>query len=333
MSEQKRVTRRRILYASVGGVAALGLGAGWWLTRSPRVEDSEGWSELTPMPGPRGEMKGAELDGEIYVPGGLTGMGNSTDRFERYDPEADEWVELAPMPEPRNHHATVSIDDHVFVLGGNDEFTGSPRDDVFVYDPGADEWETVTPMPDGRWGNDAVAYEGRIYVVGGAYRDGPLDVLIYDPEGDEWERGAPIPTETEHTAVEVYDGEIWTVSGRWDFENIHAVSVYSPEEDEWREGPPVSKARSGTASAVLDDGLHVAGGENPDTSEGWVTDTHELYDTETGEWREEAPLPLPLHGSASVENDGRMFVIGGAWRHGMQSVSAWSDRVFVFDPS
>lgn len=330
--ENKRFTRRRILYATAGGVGVLAAGIGWWLTRSPPVEESEGWSEVTPMPGPRGEMKGAALDGGIYVPGGLVGQGDSTDRFERYDPDADGWTELAPMPEPRNHHATVAVGGRVFVIGGNNDFGAPPQSDAFAYDPEADEWEQRSSMPDGRWGNDAVAYDGRVYVVGGDYRDGPLDVLVYDPDADDWERGATMPQETEHTAVEVYDGEIWAVSGRWGGENVRDVSVYDPEEDEWREGAPVSKARSGTASAVLSDELHLAGGENPDTSDGWVTDSHEVYGSDADEWREGPPLPLPLHGAASVEHEGRMYVVGGAWRHGLRSVTAWSDRVFVFEP-
>ena len=330
--ENERFTRRRLLYAVAGGGGVLSAGVGWWVMRSPPVGESEGWSELSSMPGPRGEMKGASLDDGIYVPGGLVGQGDSTDRFERYDPEADEWTELAPMPEPRNHHATVGVGGRIFVFGGNDDFGGPPQDDAFAYDPEADEWGKRSSTPDGRWGNDAAVYDGRVYVVGGDYREGPLDVLVYDPEGDEWERGATMPTETEHTAVELYDGEIWTVSGRWDGKNIRDVSVYDPEGDEWRDGPPVSKARSGTASAVLGDRLHVAGGENPDTSDGWVTDTHEAYGPDSGDWREEAPIPLPLHGCAAVEHEGRMYVVGGAWRHGIQSVTAWSDRAFVFEP-
>lgn len=330
--ENERFTRRRLLYAVAGGGGVLSAGVGWWVMRSPPVGESEGWSELSSMPGPRGEMKGAALDDGIYVPGGLVGQGDSTDRFERYDPGADEWTELAPMPEPRNHHATVSVKDRIFVFGGNDDFGSPPQDNAFAYDPEADEWGKRSSMPDGRWGNDAAVYDGRVYVVGGDYREGPLDVLVYDPEGDEWERGATMPTETEHTAVELYDGEIWTVSGRWDGKNIRDVSVYDPEGDEWRDGPPVSKARSGTASAVLGDRLHVAGGENPDTSDGWVTDTHEAYGPDSGDWREEAPMPLPLHGCAAVEHEGRMYVVGGAWRHGIQSVTAWSDRAFVFEP-
>ena len=332
MPNEKMITRRRLLYAAGRGTVALAAGGIWWLTRSPSVNESEGWSELAPMPEPRGEMKGATLNDGVYVPGGLVGGGDSTDRLERYDPDADEWTELAPMPEPRNHHATVAVGGKVFVLGGNDDFGGPPQDDVFAYDPEGDEWEQREGVPDGRWGNDAVAYEGRVYVVGGTYRDGPLDVLVYDPEGDDWERGATMPTETEHTAVEVYNGEVWTVSGRWDGENLRDVSVYDPETDEWRECPPVSKARSGTASAVLGDELHVVGGENPNTGDGWVTDSHEVYGSDTDGWHDAPPLPLALHGAASVEHDGKMYVVGGAWRHGLQSVTAWSDRVFVFEP-
>ena len=29
---------------------------------------------------------------------------------------------------------------------------------------------------------------------------------------------------------------------------------------------------------------------------------------------------------------GRLYVIGGAWRQGPWSVTAWSDQVFVYDP-
>lgn len=325
MSDDDRtlLTRRRALVG--GGVLAVG-GATAWTFRPDPVSDSAGWSERARMPTERGEMKGAVLEDRIYVPGGLTGLGDSTARTDVYDPNADEWKRGSSMPEPLNHHAAAALDGTLYVVGGNREFDDPPEDHVFAYDPDADAWTELDPLPEGRWGHELVAYDGRLYVVGGRTTD-THDLLIFD--GEDWDRGPPIPTPRDHLAAEVFEDRILAVSGRWDGENDPTVEAYDPEENEWASIDAEPTARSGTAGAVVDGRFHLGGGEDPSTLTGWTTDAHEVFDGEN--WKDASAVPLPLHGPTALTHDDAVYVIGGAWRHGLFSVTAWSDRTFVYE--
>lgn len=325
--DEPTITRRRVI-AGVALLLAGGLGA--WTFRPAPVDDRERWREAARLPTARGEMKGTVLDGRIYVPGGLEGLGDSVARMDVYDPAADAWQSAASMPEPLNHHAAATLDGTLLVVGGNRRIDDPPEDHVFAYDPAADAWEVRDPLPEGRWGHECVEHDGRLYIVGGE-STGSDDTLIFD--GDSWTRGAAVPTPREHLAAGVLDGGILAVSGRRGGENDPTVERYDPETDEWTRIDAEPTARSGAAGAVLDGAFHLAGGEDPRTVGGWTTDRHETFagDAEEG-WREAPTLPLALHGPAAVAHDGSFYVIGGAWRQGLLSATAWSDRVFVHEP-
>lgn len=293
------------------------------------------------MPSERGEMQAAVLDGRVHVPGGLEGMGESTDRHEVYDVEADEWVSAAAMPEPRNHHAVASVGGEVFAFGGNDNvLTDPPIDDVFAYDPEADEWTARGSMPDGRWGHESAVVDGTVYLVGGE-TDGdpePAPTLAYDPVEDEWERWTPVPTQRDHLSVEAVGGEVIAAGGRgagdaeppFFEEPVDVVEVYDPEADAWSEREPMPESSSGMAAGVSGDDLYLAGGENPSAATGDTYDVHQAYSRSGDEWKLREPLPVESHGQASVVHGGRLYVVGGAERQGFTSPSSWTDRVFVY---
>lgn len=322
------ITRRRVL-ASVGLLVA---GGGAWTFRPAPVTDRAGWREAARLPTARGEMKGAVHDGRLYVPGGLEGLGESLARMDAYDPSADAWESVAPMPEALNHHATAVLDGTLFVVGGNRRIDDPPEPHVFAYDPSADAWEVRDPLPEGRWGHELVAHDGRLHLVGGE-STGSDAALIFD--GDRWSRGASMPTPREHLTAGVLDDRILAVGGRRGGENDPTVEAYDPGTDDWTRIDAEPAAWSGAAGAVVDGTFHLAGGENPATVGGATTDRHETYDGGTGgdaDWQAAQPLPLALHGPTAVALDGAFYVVGGAWRQGLLSATAWSDRVFVHEP-
>ena len=57
------------------------------------------WLTLAPMPDPRQEVGVAELNGKIYVVGGLP----STTRVQEYDPATDTWRFRASLPVAVDH--------------------------------------------------------------------------------------------------------------------------------------------------------------------------------------------------------------------------------------
>lgn len=293
------------------------------------------------MPTERGEMQAAVLDDRIYVPGGLTGWGESTVQHAAYDPEADAWEALAPLPEPRNHHAVAAVDGRVFVLGGNDDVLFDPPSrDVVAYDPDGDRWTDRAPLPDGRWGHEAVVVDGTLFVVGGHVDedDEPADTLAYDSAADAWERRAAVPTQRDHLSVEARGGDVYAAGGRqesptephYSGENVVDHEVFHPDEGAWETLAPLPEPASGMAAGVLGTRLHLTGGEDPSAVGGEVKDVHQVYDPNADAWSTAEPLPVPLHGQASVVHGGRLYVIGGAERQGTFSPQSWSDRVFVY---
>lgn len=326
-----RLSRRRVIALSGGAVA---LGAGAWVFRPAPVSASLGWSTRAAMPSRRGEMKAAALDGRIYVPGGLTGVGGSTNRLDVYDIETDEWTEATGMPRGLNHHGTATLEGQLFVVGGNERFTDPPGRFTYSYDPERDEWAERQALPDGRWGHELLPFADRLYVLGGVPdADDRIDTLVYDPVADAWERAAPMPTRREHVAAATLNDGLVVVSGRWDGENVSSVAVYDPATDRWDERTPIPTPRSGFGAATVDGELYAIGGEDPATFGGWTTDANERYDPNANEWDRHPEIPLAVHGHAVVEVAGLLYVIGGAWRQGLWSVTAWSDRMFVFDPA
>uniref|UniRef100_UPI0025C2E340 Kelch repeat-containing protein n=1 Tax=Halovivax sp. TaxID=1935978 RepID=UPI0025C2E340 len=175
------------------------------------------------------------------------------------------------------------------------------------------------------------AVDDRLYAIGGHTTDSH-DVLTFDPGADVWDRGPPIPTPRDHLAAGVVDDRILAVGGRWDGENVPTVEAYDPDANEWEPVRPEPEPRSGAAGAVVDGRYHLGGGEDPAAVTGWTTDVHEAYDPEEGAWTDAPAVPLPLHGPTAVAHDGAFYVIGGAWRQGLWSATAWSDRTFVYEP-
>jgi N-acetylneuraminic acid mutarotase len=76
------------------------------------------WGELAPLPSPRVGMKGATIDGKIYVAGGNSG-GELFSSVDCYDLDADAWTEAAELSAPRMSHAVTAADNVLYVIGGS----------------------------------------------------------------------------------------------------------------------------------------------------------------------------------------------------------------------
>ena len=112
-------------------------------------------------------MVAVALDGKVYVIGGLTPGGGTTDRVEAYDPGTDSWDEKAPLPKALHHSGATALGGKIYVAGGFVKTGFAPVADVFVYDPSADSWSAGPPMPTARGALAAAAVDGLVYTVGG----------------------------------------------------------------------------------------------------------------------------------------------------------------------
>jgi N-acetylneuraminic acid mutarotase len=226
---------------------------GWYPEDKAWVYDSEAqsWSELPPMPTPRGAHAAVAVGNKIYViggakipsgmdlPDGLTPGGpiELLGTMEVFDIEKNSWLTLKPMTLPRNHHDIASLDGKLYVIGGTvgSCFPSGWAANVSineVYDIATDTWSTRAPMPTARSGIGAAVIDGKIYVIGGeGWVDESGGVFrtneAYDPNSNTWVEKTPMPTARHGFAKGVFDGKLYTISG---VSLMHMFSVVAVNE-------------------------------------------------------------------------------------------------------
>ena len=279
------------------------------------------WQRLARMRFPRSEMPVATLDGLIHVPGGFmeTAQGAAGQAFhEAYDPVADEWFRLADMPEARHHHMAAVVAGRLYVFGGFADAGSSTTigTNTWRYTPGSDEWEALADMPAPVAAGAAVADgDGGILIVGGV--PAGTAVYRYSVADDDWLELPSLQHAREHNAAAVVGDTVYALGGRWEGATLTVVETLAPGAATWSEGPPMVEARSGFAATVWNGIVVVGGGEDLDDLR-TLTSVEVLAD---GAWQMTDPLPVPLHGFAFVEVDGRLFSVGGSRRAGFVSNS------------
>jgi N-acetylneuraminic acid mutarotase len=212
---------------------------GWYPERRAWVYDTgpATWSELPPMPTPRGALSAVAVGTKIYViggagipkgmdlPDGLQGGGPAEmlGTLEVFDTVSRSWAALNPMQTPRNHQGAAYIDGKIYVIGGR---VGSCYSNGFsanvwmneAYDIATDRWSARAPMPTARSGIGVEVVAGKVHVMGG---EGWIEDFggvfrtheVYDPKTDTWERHLRMPTPRHGFATGVLNNRIYAVSG------------------------------------------------------------------------------------------------------------------------
>jgi N-acetylneuraminic acid mutarotase len=317
-----------LVLGGVAYVAALAMS-------NPAPRESAGWTLLATLPTARGETAAAAAGDQLYVIGGLTGLGgDASAEVSVYDPATDAWEAAPAMPSSRHHAAAAGLNGTVYLSGGGPSAGDwTPQPTLWALEAGGATWRDLAPMPEGRLGHRLLAVGAELYVVGGIGETGR--VLVYNVAGDSWSAGAEMPSPSrDHLAAVVVDGEIWTIGGRAGGQNFARVDIYDPGTDTWREGLPLPEATSGAAEGNVDGTILISGGENPGQG-GGVIDRHWLLDTTLGgaaAWQELSPPPLAVHGAHGATLGGRFVIVGGALRQGAFSRFSWTGANQAYRP-
>jgi hypothetical protein len=341
---RSRLRRWLLIPLAVLGVILFIVAFALWLTTPPEREATAGWSEAAAMPVARGEGSaalGAVGEGcneppcpAIIVVGGLSFPFRTESRVDAYLLDEEHWVSLPDLPGARHHLAAAALPDGTVVVSGGapSVVDWSPTDDVWALEPGASGWAVFEPLPEPRWGHRLVAVGDRLVAVGG--QEG--DATFVWSEDDGWTAGAPIPEIRDHLGAVAVDGEVWVIGGR--NEGLtDRVDIYDPDDDAWRSGPALPEPTSGVAVGVIDRTLVAVSGEDDSLLSGGIVRDSWMLDLDNVDagWSALAPPPMDLHGAgdavAGEGDEARLFVLGGASRHGALSALAWNDRVFVLE--
>lgn len=277
----------------------------------------------------RFEAYAAVARGRIYFLGGITGVfgdmstAQPSRRVDVFDPETRAWSTGPELPsDAPKHHLSVAVwNEAIYVLGGFDGILGQRPNEPFLpiavaYVLEGTVWRKLAPPPLARGGATAQAIDGRIYLTGGAPNEGEpsfASLDIYDIASDRWRSGAAMPTAREHLASCAVSGTMIVVGGWKDGPRIAqpVAEQYVPAFDRWVSLPPMGIARGGLAAVAIGSSCHVVGGEDWALPMPGTFTTHEVFETATGRWTTDVPMPTPRHGLGLAWTGGALYAVGG----------------------
>jgi outer membrane protein assembly factor BamB/N-acetylneuraminic acid mutarotase len=262
-----------------------------------------------------------QLDGKIYVVGGLGAAHNTLASVEEYDPATDTWRSLADLPAPRSSLGVVSTYyGKIYAIGGLDS-AGYPTDSVYEYDPWTGVWSSRKSLPAPRADFAAAsARYGNVYIFGGlaGSRD-DTSVLIYDSWGDGWTTlEAPMPRpRARGAAVQGANDRVYLLGGDGYYGSsqgpIAEVDILDALGPVWLSAPPMPTPLALLGAASFNDKIYTLGGVGGDVSDALV----QRYDPETNGWSMDTPMPTGRFGLGAVGMrdwitwESRLFAIGG----------------------
>jgi N-acetylneuraminic acid mutarotase len=290
----------------------------------PELEGT--WTSKSPLPGNISESSVTEMNGNMYLSGGVTGKDTSNKIYE-YDPAADKWTEFATMPVRIHHHTSASVNGILYIIGGamGDQQQDDPiLKEVFAYDSKDGIANQVASLPYKVAAGIAVAFDNHIYLFGGLNKFGTgayySNVLKYDPVADDWTTAGNFERTREHLSAAVDDSLIYIVGGRnYDFTagfiTRPFVDAFNPVTGEWKQLPDLPKATSAGGAGFVKNRLLAVNGEQLNgagvTGHFMINETY-AFSYETNTWIELKAIPMPKHGTnAVVINDVLYFPGGG----------------------
>ena len=243
------------------------------------------WREGTAKPTAVADITGAELFGEIYVPGGQLADGQPTKLVEVYSPANDSWRATTPLPTAVSGGLVLSDGSFLYLFGGWDG--QNYLADAYRFDPAASSWQILPSMDTARAFVTGGVVKGRLYVVGGYDGERPLNECAYFdplPTGDNsdslgsWHRCAPMLLPRAGAGASGLLNKLYVFGGgAFGEEPITYSESYNPDADQWSvvNTPPLSNmpnwANLGIANIEIK--IYAVGGKRGAA----VTDTTFIY--------------------------------------------------------
>src|SRR5438067_5985730 len=126
------------------------------------------WSVAAQMTAERSEIGTAELNGKVYVLGGVALGREDSPINQEFDPATGRWRDLASMPRGTSHVGVATLNGKIYVAGG---FTANvhknPLDQFAEYDVAKDQWRQLAPLSGPRGSVGLAALGGKLHVIGG----------------------------------------------------------------------------------------------------------------------------------------------------------------------
>jgi len=273
------------------------------------------WTTKAPMPTARTGVATGEINGQLYVMGGVSNPPPAfplPTAYEVYDPATNTWATIASAPTSRAYAGAAGIAGKLYVVGGciNSD-CNSTTNILEVFDPATNMWATKAAMPTARNEMGVGVVGGKLYVVGGITSSGGLANIVatlevYDPATNMWTTKTSMPTARHHVGGAVINGKFYVVGG--DAGGVVAtLEVYDPATNMWTTKTPMPQARNVLGAGEVNGILYAVSGTLAD---GTTVNTVEAYDPATDSWTTMAPIPTARSSPRPQGINGVLYVAG-----------------------
>jgi glucose/arabinose dehydrogenase/N-acetylneuraminic acid mutarotase len=179
------------------------------------------WTVLPSMPEERTGATAQQLNGKIYVVGGMDELGASLASADVFDLTSQTWSSASSMATRRDNPGSAVLDGKLYVFGGRTRNADGGVADgtlntVEMLNPITGAWEFKSPMPTGRRTMMVGTLNGRAQVMGGEITStsGAFpNNEEYDPATDTWRVLTSMKTPRHGAAAGTIDGVVYVASG------------------------------------------------------------------------------------------------------------------------
>jgi serine/threonine protein kinase/N-acetylneuraminic acid mutarotase len=329
--------RKSILLITLAAVAALLLVIGIVYVVMPRDSDTgrvsggatttaeaqAGWQPITNARFALTAVADIQVDGTIWIFGGLSADGAVSGRHEGYDPAIDNWKGGDDLPVPVQHAMSATWQDNPVVLGGMRSDGANKLVTDQVWRVVNSRWVELPRMLQPRAAAAAVAVGDRIIVAGGVDANGALLKTTEIFDGTSWTLGAEIPTPRQMLAG-ASDGRLmYAVGGTNGDSDLATVEAYDPAANTWTSLAALPQPRSDLGVAIADGRLVAVGG----LSAGQVLKSVAMLDLATKTWAALPDMGTPRHGMAVAAVAHSVYAVGGSTDVGNSQLTSSAEAV------
>ncbi len=247
---------------------------------------------------------------------------------------AGTWLSSIAGPKAKSKANFVRRDiTNQLILWGGEDATREDSNSQEIFNHINSAWSTGVPIADfvieARSEHSSVLFGDYIYHWGGRKNNSYTnDFTVYHAQSDIWlENNATAggTARASHTA-DAIDSKMYVWGGESSNGLSNSLEYYDIASDTWITVGNGGTARRGHSSAVYDNKLFFFGGELESNTEFLVTDTLDIYDLATGEWKQGTPSGTPLVSHQALVYGHRMWVWGGSKGSGV-----YSNDLYIYD--
>lgn len=218
--------------AQMYGVSTLSLEDAELLADYPQSSEKMFNEQLRQMNTPRAKFSTVDIDGKIYVLGGVNDDG-IVKTVERYNYKNDTWEDVTQLPVDIRDFGAAAIGNTIYIAGGY--IKGDVSDRVYAYDIVTDTWTEKASMAEKRTRHAFINAEGLLYAVGGKNDSGTLkSAEVYNFADNTWTKLADITDSRMDAAIAYGYGKIYVIGG---FDEkagyIGSSECYNIKEQTW----------------------------------------------------------------------------------------------------